>query len=435
MLSVIVCPLTPRELPAALENLAFWDIAMPPLTGGEEEGKARPRLLFSFNGPPDESLSRALQEEFDRRLVVKQSFEAIEVRFCNLPPEKDIYVHDGEVKHAPLGKKAGPNWLFFETMKALRHEAKFVFLMETDCQPMTPNWVKKIQRVCAQNDDAWIVGSHYCGVSPLHWSVARHINGNALYHIGDPKFWDFLENDFWPWLSDYIVKSMPNLAYDCGWETYLNRMEMEHAGSYEWIRVRDILQRFRLSTFVVNIGGAAEQAGEYVWTRREILKRFPGAAIVHGPLATSNDHRHGRLSLGRIFLEGSATLDDNGLHVEDDLESAAFNRSLWIADRPLDDPCEVTISYAVDCPQDAGLIIQLREPGGRLVGSKKKFGGGVGEPKSGKYVLAITAAVPYARLTLRFHGPEGARIDLSELRCVVRRDGDVLAQTDRVLTL
>lgn len=427
MLSAIVCPLTPRELPTALRNLAFWDTEMPPIIGGEAADKPRPKLLYSFNCAPDESLSRALLEEFHGRDVVKRGFEAIEVRFCDLTPEKDVYVREGEDQYAPLGQKAGPNWLFFETMKALRNEAKFVFLMETDCQPVTPNWIRKIQKVCMQNEDAWIVGSHYCGVSPLHWSVARHINGNALYHIGDRKFWDFLENRFWPWLNEYIVEKMPGLAYDCGWETYLNRMEMEHGGSYEWVLVRDILQRFRLSSFVVNIAGAAEQTGHYVWTRAEILKRFPRAAIVHGPLAASNDHRRGRLSLGRPVLEGSATLDGEGLHVDGDLKGAMFRRSMWVADGPFDDSCEVSISYAIDCPADAGLIVRLREPSGRIMSSKKRFGAGKGRSTRGSYVQAITAPVPYLIIVLCFHGREGIRIKVSELSCGVRRNGELVA--------
>ncbi|MGI9169113.1 MAG: hypothetical protein ACR2FH_02915, partial [Caulobacteraceae bacterium] len=75
MLSAIVCPLTPRELPAALGNLAFWDTAMPPLGGGQEPGRPRPKLIYSFNVAPDESLSRSLLDEFEKRRVVKRGFE------------------------------------------------------------------------------------------------------------------------------------------------------------------------------------------------------------------------------------------------------------------------------------------------------------------------------------------------------------------------
>ena len=434
MLSAIVCPLTPRELPAALTNLAFWDTAMPPASEGEEAGKTRPKLIFSFNGAPDENLSRPLLDEFDKRAVVKGSFEAVEVRFCNLPPEKDLYLREGEVGYAPFGRKSGPNWMFFETLRALRDEAKFVFLMETDCQPLRPNWLGRIRRVCLLNDDAWVIGSHYCGASPLHWSVARHINGNALYHVGDPPFWDFMENFFWPWLNDYIVKNVPDLAYDCGWETYLNRMEMEHAGSYEWIRVRDILQRFRLSTFVVNIAGAAEQDGDYLWTRADILKRFPGATILHGPLATSNDHRRGPLGFGRVFLEGSAELNAGTLHADHDLESVTFRRSMWITGQLLDETCEVAVSFLLDCPEDASLTVAWRDPSGRLEGSTKIFGAGIGAPKLGGYVQAITTPAPYLRLVLRFDGPEGAQISVSELKCEVKCAGRVLGRLDRMLT-
>ncbi|MEP6967044.1 MAG: hypothetical protein ABI906_03090 [Pseudomonadota bacterium] len=434
MLSAIVCPLTPRELPTALNNLAFWDTAMPPLTRGEEAGEPRPKLVFSFNGAPDASLSEPLLEAFGKREVVKQSFEAIEVRFCDLPPQKDVYAREGEVKYAPFGRKSGPNWMFFETMKALRDEAEFVFLMETDCQPVIPNWIARLRTTCAQNQDAWIIGSHYCGVSPLHWSIARHINGNALYHIGDPRFWDFLENRFWPWLNDYIVKFMPALAYDCGWEAYLNRVEMEHAGSYDWVRARDILQNFRLSNFVVNLSGKAEQSGDYLWTREEIVQRFPGVAIVHGPMAASTDHRRGPLALGRVSLEGSARLENKALRVEGDLESAAFKRSLWIPGRPLDESFEVTIIYEVDCPKDAGLVLRLCEPGGREMGARTRFGAGTGETQKGKFVQAVTTTAPYVLLALGFHGPDGARIDLSHLRCAVRCNGELLAQTNRVLT-
>lgn len=431
LLSAIVCPLTPRELQAALKNLAFWADAMPPLTGDETPRASRPKLVFSFNGPPDESLSQPLTDTFDKSPVLKQSFQTIEVRFCDLAPEKDLYIREGDALYAPFGRKAGPNWLFFETMRALRNEAKFVFLMETDCRPVIPGWIGAIQRACVQNEDAWIVGSHYCGVSPLHWSIARHINGNALYHIGDARFWDFLENRFWPWLNDYIASSMPNLAYDCGWEAYLNRVEMEYAGSYEWIRARDILQRFRLSNFVVNIAGAAEQAGDYVWTPEEILGRFPGAAIVHGPLADSLEHRRGELALGRIRLEGSPSLHDEGLKVEGDLDSALFQRTLWIPGQPLEEGCEVAVSYAMDCPRDAGLVVRLHEPGGALMGSRKKFG--VGATRKGGCLLAVTTTVPYVRLALGFLGSDGARINLSDLKCAVRRDGELFAQADGML--
>jgi hypothetical protein len=429
----VVCPLTPRELPAALANLAFWGAAAAPLTGRLAPDESLPKLIYSFNGRPDQTLARALRDAFDENEAVRASFAAMEVRFCQLPPEKDVYLREGEVGAAPLGRKSGPNWLFYETMRALRHEAQFVFLMETDCQPLAPNWIRKIQRACALNQDAWIVGSHYCGVSALHWSIARHINGNALYHIGDAQFWDFLDNRFWPWLNAYAAATLPDLAYDCGWETWLNRPEMEDASSYDWVSAREILHRFRLSNFVVNIGGAAEQSGEYIWTREDIVTRFPGVAIVHGPVTDSLDHRRGPIGLGRAFVKGAITLEDNGLVAEGDLDRAGFRRSLWIVGEPLEPGHSLVVTLKLQGPKSAGVTLTVREPSSRVIGAGKVSGPGFGKSSLEQIVQPITTAAPFVRLVLGFHGQEGARVRVSDLKCEIRRGDQVFWRAYRVL--
>ena len=406
---------------------------MAPSTEVCSGGEGRPRLIYSFNCAPDEKLTKTLVEAFHDSEIVRRSFESIEVRFCSLPPEKDIYLREGEVGDAPFGRKAGPNWLFYETMRALRNEARFVFLMETDCEPVAPNWIAKIQHVCTQNEDAWIIGSHYCGASPLHWSIARHINGNALYNIGDQAFWQFLDGEFWPWLNQYAATAMPDLAYDCAWETYLNRVEMEDASSYEWVRARDILHRFRLSSFVVNIGGAAEQGGEYVWTRDEVIKRFPGVVVVHGPVAASLDHRRGPLAVGKPFRRGSATVDDQGLIAQGELAKAAFRRSIWIVGRPLDEACTVIVSFTMHCVKAAGVTVTLREPSGRAIGSQRLSGGGFGNPTRESFSHQITTTVPFVRIALTFHGPNDMRVRLSDVTCDISREGELVWRASRIL--
>jgi hypothetical protein len=427
-----VCPLTPRETPAALANLIAWE-ATPPVAEGQPTTGPRPKLIYSFNCGPDDTLTRTLQDACEAQAFVKRSFESVEVRFCDLPPEKDVYLRDGETGEAPFGRKAGPNWLFFETMRALRQEARFVFLMETDCQPVAPNWLRKLQRACASNQDAWVVGSHYCGASPLHWSIARHINGNALYNVGDGRFWDFLETRFWPWLNDYAVHTMPDLAYDCGWETFLNRMEMEDAGNYDWIHVRDILHRFRIASFVVNIGGAAEQSGEYLWTREDILKRFPEVAIVHGPLARSLDHRRGPTGLGRPLLRGSARIDEHVVHADGDLGKAVFRRSLWINGQPLEEGDTIKMLFQLQCVKSAGVTVTLREPGGRIIGSKKVSGAGFGQTLKAKFEETIPRSMPYVRMVFHFHGQKGLKVALSELSCDIGRGGALFWRVRRII--
>jgi hypothetical protein len=432
-LSAIVCPLTVRELPAALYNLRYWNSTVTPSTAPGSGGEGRPRLIYSFNCAPDDDLTRALVDVFEECETVRRSFETIEVRFCSLPAEKDIYLREGEIGDAPFGRKAGPNWMFYETMRGLRDEARFVFLMETDCEPVAADWIEKIQSICARNEDAWIIGSPYCGASPLHWSIARHINGNALYNIGDPRFWTFLDDEFWPWLNGYAATSMPDLAYDCAWETYLNRVEMEDASSYDWVRARDVLHRFRLSSFVVNIGGAAEQGGEYLWTREEVVKRFPDVAVVHGPLAGSLAHRRGPLGVGRPVARGAVSVDDDILVAHGELSKASFRRSIWIVGRPLDEACAVAVSFTMHCVEAAGVTVTLREPSGRTIGSQRLSGGGFGQPTHELFVHPLIAPVPFVRIALTFHGPKDMRVRLSDMTCKISRGGELLWRASRIL--
>src|SRR5690349_14082281 len=177
LLSAIVCPLTPRELPTALKNLKSWEQDARPCSNATDTS---PRLIFSFSCGESPKLREPLIQEYARCPSLRNYFSQMEVSFCDLPPEKDVYVRGTPDRPLPFGNKAGPNWLFYETIKSLRQTARFVFLMETDCTPVVPDWISTLAKVCLHYNDAWIVGSHYRGVSPLHWALARHINGNAL---------------------------------------------------------------------------------------------------------------------------------------------------------------------------------------------------------------------------------------------------------------
>jgi uncharacterized protein YeaO (DUF488 family) len=103
-LSAVVCPLTPRELPAALANLRLWNSTLAPSTEAISSAEGRPRLIYSFNCAHDEALVTALVEAFEESETVRLSFEAMDVRFCDLPPEKDVYLREGEVGEAPYGR-------------------------------------------------------------------------------------------------------------------------------------------------------------------------------------------------------------------------------------------------------------------------------------------------------------------------------------------
>ena len=433
MLSAVVCPLTLREAPRALENLQVWDREFPPLTEAPGTSAQPPTLIFSFAGAQDDQIKHEFSSMFDKLPAVRHSFDHLEVRFCNLSPEKDIYVRDGDTQYAPYGRKAGPNWLFYETVRSLQPDSKYIFLMETDCRPIVSNWLRRLQRLSLQHDDAWVVGSHYCGVSPLHWSVVRHINGNALYNLGDPSFWQFFSEEFWPWFKQYVVSHAPGLAYDCGWETFLNRIEMEHSANYDWIKVRNVLQRFRLSTFVVNLGGHAEQSGDYIWTRNDVLKRYPNAVLVHGPLSNNTAHRRGNAGVGKPCLDGSVDLDRDKLKVICDSLPFRFSRSIWLIGEPFEEADDIVVTYVLDCSTEAGVTVSVADPSGRIMASMRRIGANEGEPCTGRMSVTIQRRLPYVKLVFVFGGPMGAGITLSDVRAKISRNNENLALVNRIL--
>lgn len=367
-LSAVVCPLIVRELPQAIANFRVWNDDLPP--GLPLPGQRRPRLIFSFNGAYDGSVEAQLFAAFAAAPNVAAAFEAIEVRFLDLPPEKDQYIKKPTGPAPKYGYKSGPNWMFYETIRALRGEADFVFLMEADCTPLAANWLRRLSRACSRNDDAWVLGAHYSGASPLLWRVARHINGNALYHVGDPDFATFLDEILWPWMLDHIDRHDPDLAYDCAWETFLNREEMDDLGHHDWIVSRGVLHKFRLIDTIVNVGGYAEQMGHYVWTRHQLLQRFPSAAIAHGPVALGGEHRRGRYNVGRVRITDGG-IENGGLVLTG--ADGLFSRSVWPAVGALDQDETICVSFLLRGHPDQIVAIDLREPAGGIVERRKAF--------------------------------------------------------------
>ena len=370
LLSAVVCPLIMRELPQAIANFRIWNDDLPP---GPTlfPGQQKPKLIFSFNCAPDADAETALRAAFDEAPKVQEAFAAMEVRFLSLPEEKDRYIRKPTGPAPKYGFKSGPNWMFYETTRALRGEADFIFLMETDCIPLVPNWLRRLSRACARHDDAWVVGAHYSGASPLPWRVARHINGNALYHVGDPDFATFLDEILWPWMLDHIETEDPDLAYDCAWEAYLNRAEMDYSGHHDWIVSRNVLHKFRLTEAIINIGGHAEQSGQYVWTRPQLLQRFPQATIAHGPVSMANTHRRGRYSVGRATIAGGTISETGAITMVG--EQAQFVRSVWPLTGAIEPGTPLTITLTLRGTPEQIVAIDLREPSGGIVERRKGF--------------------------------------------------------------
>ncbi|WP_376093836.1 hypothetical protein ACE7GA_26310 [Roseomonas sp. CCTCC AB2023176] len=371
-LSAVLCPLMPREIPTAVANLDFWEHRFPPAVSGDPVRQEKARLVFAFSGKPDRGYEATLRDAFNAHPKVRRAFAACDVLFLDLPPEKDLYVRKAVHPPPPYGFKSGPNWMFYESLKALRYLGGFVFLMETDCQPLVPNWLVRVNAAAGRSGEAWIVGAHYSGIAPLHWALCRHINGNALYNVGDAAFWTFMDGFFWDWMHNYIRNHDPSLAYDCAWETFLASPEMSDPGHPHWLIARDVLHRFRLSDFIINVGGAAEQAGHFVWSPAQLRSRFPNALIVHGPLSVGTEHRRGVACLGHMRALHGVEFEKGAFLASADEEDAIWERSAWLHNRVIEGGTDITLRIGVESKSkdETPIRFALRNANGQIIARK-----------------------------------------------------------------
>lgn len=431
-LSAIVCPLTPFEIDTALANLELWERDYPPFREGQE-ARQRPELVFSFSGAHSPEIERRFVAAFEALPRVKAGFSSLKVHFCDLAPEKDLYIRNPIGRPPKYGFKSGPNWQFYETMRALKDGGGFAFLMETDCRPLAPGWVAGVCDVARQHRDAWIVGAHYSGMSPLHWSLARHINGNALYHVGDDDFWAFMDGFFWEWMHGYIRTVDPNLAYDCAWEAFINRPELEDMHHEHWRVIRRVLHKFQLSEFIVNVGGRAEQAGYYVWNRRDLRARAPSAVVVHGPVGREDGEPSDSVGVGKVHLVGEASWTAGGpvlSGVADPVSS--FERSVWLRGGPIEEGDQISLRIVKAGGGEDFLTLNVRDADNRPFGVKKFFGDEDEKfAPTRNFTCKASRSTPYLRVKVKFRGVEPFTV--SQLKVSIARNGKTICDKRSLL--
>lgn len=181
-------------------------------------------------------------------------FDELLVESADLIGERDLYVKNRskEVK-GEFGNIAGPNFLFQSTMNFAARFGGYVFQMEVDCFPLTANWLEALDGVIARAAGAWVIGTMYHGDFRVNNPIRMHLNGNALYRTGDPKFIEFL-NEIWIPRLLGLASELPNLAYDCWWALEVDRSNTaDRADDSSWTLTRRYNSFFYNDPFIVNL--------------------------------------------------------------------------------------------------------------------------------------------------------------------------------------
>ncbi|MGF1492704.1 MAG: exostosin family protein [Microcoleaceae cyanobacterium] len=149
-----------------------------------------------------------------------------EVKFisCRLAEKESVYIRKipkeiSKMEIHPYGLKSGPNLQFFRSLQELmasESEYTSVLLQEVDTIPLKVHWIDSINKEIAGLNNALLIGTNYSGASRLNSEQVNHINGNAIYCLGNPAFKNFLF--LWEILVVEVCKKAPWNAYDTATE-------------------------------------------------------------------------------------------------------------------------------------------------------------------------------------------------------------------------
>ena len=286
-LGSIAVPCNKAELDQILANVRLWAQAgFAPYLG--EIPARRPKLVFVFNNSDDEKEMVEAIAEVVEATNLARFFDEILYRFLDLRGEHDAYIRRYDKPVGKSGYKAGPNNQFFATMDAVKEFGRYAFLMETDCVPVRPDWLRRLERTVAAAERFWIMGSAYRGVDQIAQKFGRHINGNAIYAAGDPEFQAFCQEYWRAGLSEMVDKADRTLAYDCALEVMLGQGRSDVEGDEIWRLWQSRAHLFRYTNLIQNISAKKDLAAAHGDMVREILKDSPETLIVHSqPVAVA----------------------------------------------------------------------------------------------------------------------------------------------------
>ncbi len=282
-LGAVVVPCNAGEKDQILANLKLW--AQPAFFPLASPRKSKPILIFAFNN----ETANLAAEDIERVFHVEnlsRFFSGIKFEFFSLFGARDAYIRDYSRQVGEDGFKAGPNNQFFATMRSMVPYGPYVFLMESDCVPIRPDWLGRLMDLVDHSERFWVLGSAYRGVGTLSKNFSRHINGNAVYAVGDPSFQDFV-SDFWePRLKALVRDADRRIAYDCALEVAFNSANSLDSLDETWAKWKDTAHLFRFTDFVRNLSARRDNEEATSDMVQAILADSHETHIVHSqPLA------------------------------------------------------------------------------------------------------------------------------------------------------
>jgi hypothetical protein len=264
-------PFTASEMDALELSLGLWTRVWPCRQPQLPAG--RPDLMFAFNGNLSDARHGALRARLAQLLsapVLAACFGSVMVESAGLSQAEDVY----DKKRLAANWTVGPNNLFdFAVATAASHGYRYMMQLELDVLPIRRLWLEKL--VClAAEEVAWVRGSPLLApcargtgqCTELGDAIKFHINGNALYAVGQPAF------------RRYLAASRAGSLRDWPFDLALHL----HASRLSEAARRRLRPRFRHDTYIAHFGSEPLPTGSSI---DRLRARWPSAYLLHSAWA------------------------------------------------------------------------------------------------------------------------------------------------------
>ena len=171
----------------------------------------------------------------------------------------------------------GPNILFYDSLTYLSTlNFSTVLLLEPDVKFVKNYWFDELAEICLL-ETFWIYGSYYKGNQFLHRKFSYHLNGVALYNIGNIHFMDFISI-----LKSYHVQNEKLtgelINFDVTWEFYKDFIYKEYQNDPTVLRkIRIIDSNLMNTNLIINLSCESDISLPI----ENIIVRYPKASIIH----------------------------------------------------------------------------------------------------------------------------------------------------------
>eukprot|EP00871_Galdieria_phlegrea_P005077 jgi/Galph1/5570/GphlegSOOS_G4298.1 len=172
----------------------------------------------------------------------------------------------------------GTCYMFFQLFATLKERYLYFQIIEPDVSPFRKDvgWINQILRISFDANDFWVKGSISVCPKGTAWKD-YHINGNALYKLGDPLFEEYLQKvkQYYSRRTNRLVSNGCSGTFYGGYDVSIFQYLYACQSFEEWEYVQQIIHKFSYDTTVLNY------CGNVPFNIENIRKRYPKTVLIH----------------------------------------------------------------------------------------------------------------------------------------------------------